>query len=112
MLLYEKFFLLFKNSVKEVVDSILITIKQIADGSKEQLIGIEQINTTVNQLEGVLNQNASLSKELTDTSNSLKKNSNDMQELVRKFEVYEKTIKTLSVQLKYQSVSHPYYQTV
>jgi methyl-accepting chemotaxis protein len=77
----------FFTAVKEVVDGILSTIKQIAEGSNEQLIGIDQINTAVNQLENVLNQNASLSKELTNTGNNLKQNSNDMDELVSKFEI-------------------------
>jgi len=77
----------FFTSIKTIIDEISSTVNQITDGSKEQLIGIDQIGIAINQLESLLNQNVSLSKSLTDTGNSLKTNSDSLDRLVLKFEI-------------------------
>ncbi len=77
----------FFTSIKQVIDNTAKTINQITEGSTEQLTGIDQISVAVNQLENVLNQNVSLSRELTNTGNDLKENSSNLKELVLKFKL-------------------------
>ena len=48
----------FFASIAAVLDEIALKMQEITNSSKEQLTGVEQINETVSQLEGVINQNA------------------------------------------------------
>jgi len=77
----------FFNTLFKMTQDIVLKIEQIANGAKEQYTGVEQINIAITQLENVINQNAALVEEFSATSNGLKSNAFDLNELVSKFKI-------------------------
>jgi len=72
----------FFQSILTVMEKIIVKVNEIADGSRDQATGIDQINGAISQLENVINQNAALVEELSATSRSMKTHAMEMQELV------------------------------
>jgi len=77
----------FFNTLVSMTQDIVAKIEQIANGAKEQTIGVDQINIAISQLETVINQNAALVEELSATSKNMKSNANDLSALVSKFKI-------------------------
>jgi methyl-accepting chemotaxis protein len=69
------------SSVKKVSD----LIAEIAAASQEQSVGINQVNTSVAQMEQVVQQNASLVEEATAATESMKDQANLLLQLVERF---------------------------
>jgi len=75
----------FFTTIVSLMSGMVQQIQSIADGSKEQASGIDQINTAVNQLDVVITQNAALVEELAATAKGMKSNSRQLLELVNRF---------------------------
>lgn len=73
------------TSVKRVTD----IIAEIAAASKEQSVGISQVNQAVTQMDAVTQTNASQTEELSSTSQSLRSHAEQLQELVGRFQLHE-----------------------
>jgi len=69
------------NSVKRVTE----IISEISSASREQAIGIEQVNRAVAQMDQVTQENASQTEELSGTAESLSGQAEGLQDLVRRF---------------------------
>ncbi len=75
----------FFNSIADGMEDLASKIKLISEGSKEQSVGVEQINEAVNQLEDVINQNAALVEQLSAAAQSMATNSSELVQQVDKF---------------------------
>jgi len=64
-----------------------IKIQEIANGSREQSTGVEQINEAIAQLEKGINQNAALVQEFSHTGKRMKTDSTELIDLVDMFKV-------------------------
>ncbi len=71
------------NSVKRVTD----IVSEIAAASKEQLVGIEQVNKAVSQMDRVTQANASQTEEMSGTATSLLAHSVQLRDLVGRFQL-------------------------
>jgi methyl-accepting chemotaxis protein len=82
------------NETSHFFETIITTVQQmsakiqdIADGSREQFNGVEQINQSIVQLDKGINQNAALVQEFADTGKKMETGSSELQELVGMFNV-------------------------
>lgn len=75
----------FFETILEVLSDISVKVQGITQGSKEQATGVEQINQTIDQLEGVINQNAQLVDRFADASKKMKTSSYNLKGLVEQF---------------------------
>jgi len=75
------------TQIVEMMEQLVAKISHISTASNEQASGIEQINIAIAQLEEVVNQNASLGEEFSASSENLKQNAMQLQQLVGQFEV-------------------------
>lgn len=75
----------FFDNVVNTLQEISVKIRTIAEGSREQYTGLEQINSAVGQLETVVNQNAALVEELSATGRTLKAGAVELVDLVGHF---------------------------
>ena len=57
-------------------------IRLIADSSREQTTGIDQINQSIDVLEQAINQNATLGEELSSSAKNLVANARELEELL------------------------------
>lgn len=73
--------------VIEVLENVVNKIAEISAGSRQQNVGIEQINETVNHMEEVSAEIVEKLKELSITSESMKNNSLELQELMQQFKL-------------------------
>ncbi|WP_185858846.1 methyl-accepting chemotaxis protein [Vreelandella populi] len=71
------------------LSSVTRYVTEIADATKEQSTGIEQINQAVSQLDQVTHQNARLVQEASSASQTLDERAGDMHSLVGRFKVGE-----------------------
>lgn len=71
------------------LSSVTRYVTEIADATKEQSTGIEQINQAVSQLDQVTHQNARLVQEASSASQTLDERAGDMHSLVGRFRVGE-----------------------
>jgi methyl-accepting chemotaxis protein len=71
------------DSVKQVTDMITV----IADASREQMAGIEQVNNAVTQVDQVTQLNAAQTEELSATASSLSEKAEDLRRRVSKFKL-------------------------
>ena len=71
------------------LSSVTRYVTEIADATKEQSMGIEQINQAVSQLDQVTHQNARLVQEASSASQTLDERAGDMHSLVGRFRVSE-----------------------
>jgi len=67
------------------VSDINSIVAQIADGAKEQAAGLSQVNTAINEMDKVTQQNAAMVQETTAASHSLSQETEQLSELVGKF---------------------------
>jgi len=75
----------FFTSLNETMLDLLEKVRAIAEGSKEQATGIDQINIAITQLENVINQNSALVEEFAATGKKLKSNAKTLEESISKF---------------------------
>lgn len=75
----------FFSGIAKIVDEISTKMQVIANSSREQFTGIEQINLAVSQLEEVINQNASLVEDFSMTAKEMLASSSELKELVGRF---------------------------
>lgn len=75
---------------------IVASARQVSDGmaeiaavSREQSMGIEQVNRAVAQMDGVVQENTAQTEELSSTSQALAGQARELQELIRRFKVAE-----------------------
>ncbi len=78
---------IFFQQILQVTADILEKVKSISDGSKEQTTGIEQINQAISQLDNVINKNATLVQDLSESSKNMKMNSITLFDLVNSFKI-------------------------
>ncbi len=71
------------NSVKRVTD----IVSEIAAASREQLVGIEQVNKAVSQMDRVTQGNASQTEEMSGTATALLSHAVQLGELVARFQL-------------------------
>lgn len=69
------------TSVKRVTD----IVNEIAAASKEQSVGIEQVNKAVTQMDGVTQQNASQTEEMAATAATLSDQAGELKQLLARF---------------------------
>ncbi len=74
------------DQIVESVAEIDTLISEIAASSQEQAIGLSQVNTAVNQMDQVTQQNAAMVEQATAAATSLKTEANHLVELVGRFE--------------------------
>jgi len=77
----------FFQQILQVTADILDKVKSISEGSKEQTTGIEQINQAIAQLDNVINKNAALVQDLSESSKNMKINSITLFDLVNTFKI-------------------------
>ena len=69
------------------VTEINTLVAEIAASAKEQSAGLSEVNTAINQMDQVTQQNAAMVEETTATSRSLAEESDDLARLVGQFNV-------------------------
>ncbi len=69
----------------DVMNDVVNKINTITEGSREQNTGIEQINTTIVQMDNVSNQNAAFVEKMSVTGQSLKSSAVVLQDLISQF---------------------------
>ncbi len=62
-------------------------VSDIAASTKEQAIGLDQVNTAVNQMDQVTQQNAAMVEETTAASHSLARETNELSRLLARFDL-------------------------
>lgn len=75
----------FFSAIAAVLEEISVKMQAIANSSKEQFTGVEQINEAISQLEDVINQNAALVDDFAGASKEMTSSSNELKELVERF---------------------------
>jgi len=75
------------TKIVEVMEDVVNKINTITAGSREQTTGIDQINTTIAQMDSVSNQNATFVNEMSQTSRDLKSSAVELQELISQFKL-------------------------
>ncbi len=85
---------LLKSIVPDIQETSRL-VEEIASASKEQEVGVEQVNTAIQQLSMVTQQNASASEEMAGSSEELAAQSVDLEEVTQFFTI-EKNYGTIS----------------
>jgi methyl-accepting chemotaxis protein len=75
------------DRIMSKVGEISTVIMAIAGGAKEQATGLSEINTAINQMDQMTQQNAAMAEEATAASRSLSEESERLSELVGQFDV-------------------------
>ena len=73
-------------------------VSDIAASTKEQAIGLDQVNTAVNQMDQVTQQNAAMVEETTAASHSLARETNELSRLVGRFQLGDEAAASFDVQ--------------
>ncbi len=89
---------LLKSIVPDIQETSRL-VEEIASASKEQEVGVEQVNTAIQQLSMVTQQNASASEEMAGSSEELAAQSVDLEEVTQFFTI-EKNYGTISRKIK------------
>jgi methyl-accepting chemotaxis protein len=74
----------------EIVNMMAETVSKISNitnSSREQYVGIEQINKVIGQMDEVSTHNAALVEELSATAKTVKSNVSDLEDLVKQFKL-------------------------
>jgi methyl-accepting chemotaxis protein len=79
-----------KHIVAQVIE-INTVVQSIASSAKEQAIGLQQVNTAVNQMDLVTQQNAAMVEQSTAASHSLAREAGDLAQLIGRFKVGQDT---------------------
>ena len=69
-------------------------VVETAAAAEEQAIGLNEVNTAMNQMDQVTQQNAAMVEEATAASHSLMREADDLARLIRQFELGENGGKT------------------
>jgi methyl-accepting chemotaxis protein len=77
------------DRIAKKVSEINGVVSTIADGAKDQLSGISEINDAVGQMDRITQENASMAEEATAASRELAVESEQLGELMRQFQVGE-----------------------
>lgn len=77
----------FFTSLVDMMKDILDKIGAINTSTGEQTNAVEQVNATVADLDKVINQNAELSKELSDNAHRMQLNAQQLGELISQFKI-------------------------
>lgn len=96
------------NTMKQVVESIQsITniMSEIAKASIEQTNGIQQINLAIGQMDQVTQQNSALVEEAARSSEALKKQAEQMNELVNVFKISDEVVSNPIKQMRHKILS-------
>ena len=72
-------------AILQAVNNVSTIMKQIAAASEEQSKGISQVGTAIVQMDGVTQQNASLVEQVSAAATALERQTEDLQNAVRKF---------------------------
>ncbi|MGH1462012.1 MAG: methyl-accepting chemotaxis protein [Neptuniibacter sp.] len=75
------------TEIMDAINSVSSIISEIASASKEQAIGIEQVNIAMAQMDEGTQQNAALVEEVAAASSSMEEQARQLQQLVDKFNV-------------------------
>ena len=75
------------NGIVGKVSEITEQIAEIARSSREQATGLNQVNTAVNQMDHVTQQNAAMVEEATAAATSLRGEANELSQLVGRFQI-------------------------
>ena len=90
------------SGIVDKVASIDALIGEIAKSSQEQAIGLNQVNTAVNQMDQVTQQNAAMVEEATAAASNLKSEARGLAALVGRFEIGQPETRSLpSVRLPF-----------
>lgn len=71
------------QEMSESIDKVATLNREIADASKQQSIGIEQINTAISQLDSVIQKNATEAAEIVSTASDISEKAEVMNSTVR-----------------------------
>lgn len=75
----------------KMIESYIVTINRhvedIATAAREQSVGLAEINTAVNQMDQVTQQNAAMVEETTAASSSLAQEASNLREMVHRFKL-------------------------
>jgi methyl-accepting chemotaxis protein len=77
----------FFGEIVGVMADIVTKINSITNASREQALGMEQINETIVQMDQVSNQNAQLVQQLSSSGRGVEGNALELQDLVAQFKV-------------------------
>ncbi|WP_337270228.1 methyl-accepting chemotaxis protein [Oryzifoliimicrobium ureilyticus] len=75
------------KAIRAFVESINQHMEAIATSSKEQSVGLSEVNTAVNQMDQVTQQNAAMVEETTAASSSLATEAANLQQLLTNFQL-------------------------
>tara|TARA_R110000868_G_scaffold408790_2_gene692567 strand:+ start:102839 stop:105901 length:3063 start_codon:yes stop_codon:yes gene_type:complete len=101
------------ETLKKIVHSISDIsdyIAEIADAGKEQSIGLAQVNSAVNQIDHVTQQNAAMFEETTSASHALAQRANSLTETIGHFQIGETAIARTMSQKKARTARGPVAQ--
>ncbi|NSX56340.1 methyl-accepting chemotaxis protein [Parasulfitobacter algicola] len=79
------------------ISDVATQVSEIAVSSQEQSSGLDEINTAVNQLDQVTQQNVAMFEETTAASHALTKGAEELKRTVSKFQTGAKTIKPVQL---------------
>ncbi|MDU6925914.1 methyl-accepting chemotaxis protein [Franconibacter helveticus] len=80
--------------ILNAVNNVSTIMKQIASASEEQSKGISQVGTAITQMDGVTQQNASLVEQVSSAAAALERQTDELQNAVRKFRLSASEQKT------------------
>ncbi len=80
--------------ILNAVNNVSAIMKQIASASEEQSKGISQVGTAITQMDGVTQQNASLVEQVSSAAAALERQTDELQNAVRKFRLSASEQKT------------------
>jgi methyl-accepting chemotaxis protein len=75
------------QSIVAKVAEIDLLVTEIAASAQEQASGLTQVNTAVNQMDQVVQQNAAMVEEATAATHSLKRDAGELKRLISRFQV-------------------------
>jgi len=75
------------QSIVAKVAEIDLLVTEIAASAQEQASGLTQVNTAVNQMDQVVQQNAAMVEEATAATHSLKRDATELKRLISRFQV-------------------------
>ncbi|MNV15749.1 Methyl-accepting chemotaxis protein III [compost metagenome] len=73
------------QEILETIERLTLLVNDIATASQEQVTGIDQVNTAVNQMDQVTQQNAALVEEAAAAASSLETQAQRLQGAVSAF---------------------------
>ena len=83
------------GGIVDKVASIDALIGEIAQSSQEQAVGLNQVNTAVNQMDQVTQQNAAMVEEATAAAANLKSEARGLATLVGRFQIAQPQVRAL-----------------